>query len=849
MSGRHILIVEGDDSVAQEIAGWLSGMVDEVRVVHGGEEAAGEALAGVDAILLRVELPDGSGYSVCSRLKKAPATSSIPLLLYSSEAAPEILEQHRSLDHRADGYMTWPFGEIALLDQVHQLLGEDVEITEMETAFPAEALEVVEELVIDDEFDAEDELGYLLVDDEPFELEMPEDEEVGEAFDRALAAGEAKAEEPEMDAIGLAEADIVEIEEEAAEAVAEATPEELIPPPPPAEAAATDSGASNTVLSDLQGVFSKVGDLEAERELLLEEVTRLEGRATDTEKTNQELEQVLEEATQVAEEIRAEADVSKAAADEAGDGLEAAEAAVASANERIGEFQGSLDELRGELSQARETLRDERTSAEEQLTKLAEHHALAIRGLEDRLATLEAEREEALDQLREADSTVKERSRQNQVATERMASLAEEREALSGALDTARTELRTTSTTLLDLGDRIAALEAQVRDSDQSADAAREQGDGLRAELAEAKAKIEEQAAALAMAEAEQISLQSEAETALRTASEIEVDLEQMELLRQDVDGARTEIREAQEASTGLQASLDEARADAESLAAELENNREAHAEAVSAEAQLQAEVQTYRDDEIDRQAGVALAEQEVEKLAAEVTAAKESEADALVALETAREELRIAKEDIERAANVSVESQLASQQTLIAAQEAAEQSRQEEEAQRMEERLADSEVSRQDIAAARADLELERTELAALQDHVEGLNEQLAEARLLDAEIELEAVSRVDAAEQERDALRQAAKRSAKTLEQAEDIAGELGELRAAHTELEARAAKSEERLLRAFQRVKTDERVKEKVARAVRIALSLLDDPTAAGATKQPTKPPPAPDKDAEG
>ena len=56
--------------------------------------------------------------------------------------------------------------------------------------------------------------------------------------------------------------------------------------------------------------------------------------------------------------------------------------------------------------------------------------------------------------------------------------------------------------------------------------------------------------------------------------------------------------------------------------------------------------------------------------------------------------------------------------------------------------------------------------------------------------------------------------------------------------TELEAATAKNEERVLRAYQKIKGDEKVRDKVRKALAIAAQLLDEdaPAGSGAAKEP-------------
>ena len=100
-----ILLIESDGPFAQDLSTALEARGLEARVTADGKE--GLDLAKVDRpdlIVLCVELPKMSGYSVCNKLKKDDQLKSIPLVIISAEATPETFEQHRKLKTRAEGY-------------------------------------------------------------------------------------------------------------------------------------------------------------------------------------------------------------------------------------------------------------------------------------------------------------------------------------------------------------------------------------------------------------------------------------------------------------------------------------------------------------------------------------------------------------------------------------------------------------------------------------------------------------------------------------------------------------------------------------------------------------------------
>ena len=121
----HALIIDSEAPVAQALKSALAAHGVESHVTGDGTEGLEYVKANkVDVIILCVELTRGSGYSVCNKLKKDPATAAIPLILTSSQATEETFEQHKKLRTRAEAYVKKPFTTDAIL----KVIGEYVKL-------------------------------------------------------------------------------------------------------------------------------------------------------------------------------------------------------------------------------------------------------------------------------------------------------------------------------------------------------------------------------------------------------------------------------------------------------------------------------------------------------------------------------------------------------------------------------------------------------------------------------------------------------------------------------------------------------------------------------------------------
>lgn len=119
-----VLIIDNAPQEVQELRQALAGVGVDCDVTGDGNE--GLTLARTyqpNAIILCVELPRVSGYSICNKLKKDPALLAIPLLLTSSQATEETFEQHKKLKTRAEAYLKKPYEMRALLAVLGPLIG------------------------------------------------------------------------------------------------------------------------------------------------------------------------------------------------------------------------------------------------------------------------------------------------------------------------------------------------------------------------------------------------------------------------------------------------------------------------------------------------------------------------------------------------------------------------------------------------------------------------------------------------------------------------------------------------------------------------------------------------------
>ena len=277
MDQRRVLVVESDHQFAEQVMRALLPYGITANIVGDGTEGLQRAKSDLpDLILLCVELPNMSGYSICNKLKKNPELKAIPLVIMSSDATPDIFEQHKKLKTRAEDYLIKPFAMPELLEKIGRLidLGQpdlggdsrsapqvesDIEIAasdggdEIEEIMEIEAIEVDDELIepVDDPLD-----------EEPTQMAEEVDKEINMATEAAFAALEL----PEDEATRKADPMELLLPSEAATAEGMQTEGEPMTAPP-VEALDVDlSGGEEieveaTAVDDFDGVAAEPNDL------------------------------------------------------------------------------------------------------------------------------------------------------------------------------------------------------------------------------------------------------------------------------------------------------------------------------------------------------------------------------------------------------------------------------------------------------------------------------------------------------------------------------------------------------------------------------------------------------------
>lgn len=116
---EHILIVDDDVDTLQLLSRLLS-QYDVYTAASGLEALARVDEVHPDLIILDVMMPGMDGYEVCSRLRRKPSFSQVPIIMLTARDSPESRVQ--GFEAGADQYVGKPFHPLELQARVQSLL-------------------------------------------------------------------------------------------------------------------------------------------------------------------------------------------------------------------------------------------------------------------------------------------------------------------------------------------------------------------------------------------------------------------------------------------------------------------------------------------------------------------------------------------------------------------------------------------------------------------------------------------------------------------------------------------------------------------------------------------------------
>jgi CheY-like chemotaxis protein len=198
MAERILLCIEPDNATVDQIRRALSPYGFAIQNIPNGDEAIEWGRSNTPALIVLSVEPRKVGYAICNKLKRSPSLRDVPLVLISSEETLATFEQHKKLKSRADDYLLKPLDIADLAVKVDKLvgLGAKQKTDEMDVQ---ELIEDADIMIADDE-----DIAIVASSDDG---ESAEDKALAGVGGNGAAPAEAPTEDTHSERVSAADAD------------------------------------------------------------------------------------------------------------------------------------------------------------------------------------------------------------------------------------------------------------------------------------------------------------------------------------------------------------------------------------------------------------------------------------------------------------------------------------------------------------------------------------------------------------------------------------------------------------------------------------------------------------------
>ena len=463
-----VLIIDADEEFAGRLKSTLEAHGAHVELTGDGRSGLDMARANVpDAIVVCVELPRMSGYSICAKIKKDANLKAVTLVITSAEATQETFEHHKKLKNRAEEYLRKPFDPASLAT----VLGNYIELQAPENVVlngTSEdiAIEPAPEINDEDAFSEEDQFHFDAVPDGPVEpsvvVERPEIEESSGSVGHSAGLAESYEEDEVMTTVGI-----------------------------------VPSAGNEVLFREIEQLRS---ELEAEREAHAQTV-RDRDEALSNERAA--ITQMQSLSTAAPSQISASRDllaIKKELHDrdkqllELKDAVQEKERDLLSQRDREMEFEGRLVQLQEDL----EATEQRRAEVERQLAATVERADAAQRAHEEAASAAEANANELRDEIHQLNGELDKRSQTITQHENEITSMRSTNQALNGEVTRLNNEMSAVLAESSTLREQLQASQGQANQLDQDIQSLQQEADGTRDALEATQASLvetEEQAA------------------------------------------------------------------------------------------------------------------------------------------------------------------------------------------------------------------------------------------------------------------------------------------------------------------------------------------------------------------
>ena len=121
---RHLLVVDDEPHIGLLLRPHLERMgyvVQLARTLEAARALLSDRADPLDAVLLDLHLPDGSGLELLQELRSAPATRTLPVMVLTAEGDERVLGEAEAL---GAVLLTKPFSPTKLTTRIAAMLGD-----------------------------------------------------------------------------------------------------------------------------------------------------------------------------------------------------------------------------------------------------------------------------------------------------------------------------------------------------------------------------------------------------------------------------------------------------------------------------------------------------------------------------------------------------------------------------------------------------------------------------------------------------------------------------------------------------------------------------------------------------
>ncbi len=123
-AGRDVVIAEDEPFIVESLTFLLEREGHRVRAYGDGDRALHAiASARPDLVILDAMMPGIDGFDVLKRIRTMPARETVPVLVLTAKG--QAGDRARMMALGADAFVTKPFSNRALMEEVARLLGTD----------------------------------------------------------------------------------------------------------------------------------------------------------------------------------------------------------------------------------------------------------------------------------------------------------------------------------------------------------------------------------------------------------------------------------------------------------------------------------------------------------------------------------------------------------------------------------------------------------------------------------------------------------------------------------------------------------------------------------------------------